>query len=60
MKTENWLKLSKSEISHILSLIEVNEREGWYYAPKEQYWFRSNRIKKKLQEINKISYILTK
>ena len=48
MKTINWLKLTKAEISHLLSLIEVNEREGWYYSPKEQYWRRSKQNKKEI------------
>jgi len=51
MKTINWLKLSKAEIKHILSLIEVNERDGWYYSPKGQYWDRSNKIKRKLKDM---------
>jgi hypothetical protein len=37
-----------SEAGHILSLIECNERNGEYTAPKDQYWKRSERIKSKL------------
>ena len=40
----------KSEIQHILSLIEDNEREGCYYGNAQQYWTRSDRIKIKLEE----------
>ena len=60
MKTENWVKLSKSEINHLLTLIDVNEREGWYYSPKNQYWDRSKRIKKKLSAITTTTYQVTK
>ena len=42
--------LTKAEISHLLYLIEVNERDEWYYGNKEQYWKRSERIKEKLNE----------
>jgi hypothetical protein len=51
-------KLTKPEAE--LTLIQNNEREGSYYAPKEQYWNRSNRIKAKLQEITKDTYITVK
>lgn len=60
MKTENWLKLTTPEISHLLTLIDNNEREGWYYSPKGQYWNRSNRIKKKLSDISNVVYKVTK
>jgi hypothetical protein len=53
-------KLTKPEAEHILTLIQNNEREGSYYAPKDQYWARSNRIKAKLQEIAKGIYITVK
>jgi hypothetical protein len=49
-------KLTKPEAEHILTLIQNNEREGSYYAPKDQYWARSWRIKAKLQEITKDTY----
>jgi hypothetical protein len=52
-------KLTKPEAEHILTLISNNENEGSYYAPKEQYWARSERIKKKLQEITKDTYWIT-
>jgi hypothetical protein len=54
------IKLSVAEISHILTLIESNEREGSYYSPKDHYWRRSDRIKRKLQEITKDIYMTVK
>ena len=44
--------LTKAEVSHILSLISTNERDGWYYGIAAQYWVRSDRIKEKLQAPN--------
>jgi hypothetical protein len=60
MAKQWWFKLTKPEAEHLLTLIQNNEREGSYYAPKEQYWARSNRIKAKLQEIAKDTYIVVK
>jgi hypothetical protein len=59
MATQYWLKLTKTEAEHLLTLIERNEDKGWYYAPKEQYWNRSERIKKKLQKISTQTYNVT-
>jgi len=53
MKTIFWIKLTKSEINHINSLIKMNEEEGSYTSPKAQYWNRSARIVKKLNDISK-------
>ncbi len=47
MKTRT-VKLTESEIKHIINLIIDNEREGIYYGPSKQYWARSARIKEKL------------
>jgi hypothetical protein len=44
------LAFTKAEIRHLLYLIEVNERDGWYHSPREEYWKRSDRIKKHLME----------
>jgi hypothetical protein len=44
------LRMNISDLNHILSLIDSNEREGWYYGNKDQYWRRSDRIK---EHINK-------
>ncbi len=43
------IKLTKSQINHILTLIKVNEREDWYYGNKFQYFERSNKIKEKIK-----------
>jgi hypothetical protein len=53
MKTQYWLKITKLEAEHLLTLISHNEEEGWYYSPKSQYWNRSNKLKKKLEGISK-------
>lgn len=45
MKT---IKLTKSEIEHILCLISINELEGAYPELGLKYWKRSFRIKNKL------------
>lgn len=44
-------KLTNSEITHLITLIERNEEDGSYYAPREQYWVRSKRIKEKLRKL---------
>lgn len=41
-------KFTDVEISHIVSVLMENEREGWYYGNKEQYWKRHQRILDKL------------
>ena len=56
MATQYWFKITKPEAEHLLTLIDRNEDKGWYYSPKEQYWNRSERIKKKLQAISKQTY----
>ena len=43
------INLTIAESKHILSLISVNTRDGWYHSPREQYWKRSDRIKEKIQ-----------
>lgn len=53
-----WIELTKPEAEHLLTLINRNEAEGTYYSPEDQYWNRSNRLKKKLREISKTTYIL--
>ena len=44
------LHLTAAECSHILSLLTENERDGWYYGPRMQYWTRAQLIKEKMQE----------
>ena len=43
------IDLTLAEAKHILSLISVNTRDGWYHSPREQYWKRSERIKEKIK-----------
>ena len=45
------IDLTTSEASHILSLIDDNEREGWYYGSKLTFQKRQELIKKKMQII---------
>lgn len=42
------IKFTKSELSHILSLISQREQDGWYYAPKKQFEEREGRIAGKI------------
>ncbi len=41
--------LTEVEANHVIALMDDNEREGWYFAPREQYWKRHKRIKEKLR-----------
>jgi len=41
--------LTKAKIHHLLSLLEVNEREEWYCGNKEQHWNRHRELKAELQ-----------
>jgi ATP sulfurylase len=43
------LKLNKAKVNHLLGLLEVNEREGWYYGNKEHYLKRHNELKTELK-----------
>ena len=52
-----WLELTKPEIEHLDSLINMNEQEGSYYGPKSHYWNRSARIRRKLMNISKTVYM---
>lgn len=38
-------KMTKVEIEHLLHLIAVNERDGWYVGSHKQWWGRSERIR---------------
>lgn len=52
------IKLTKTEIGHLLSLLADNanegsyygQKEGSYYGQKDQYWKRGCRITDKLTE----------
>ena len=39
---------SIGEINHLIVVLMENEREGWYYGNKEQYWKRHQSILEKL------------
>jgi hypothetical protein len=52
MRRTAEVSLQKSEVNHLLSLIESNEERGEYTAPESLYWDRSYRIKKKLTNMN--------
>jgi hypothetical protein len=43
------MKLSSAKINHLLNLLEVNERDEWYYGNKKHYWERHNELKKDLE-----------
>ena len=43
------LELSPSEAEHLLYLLEVNKREGWYQGNKLHYWRRHDKIVGKLK-----------
>jgi hypothetical protein len=56
MKLET-ITLTDSEIAHILTLINQNEEEGWYFGNKSQYWNRSEKIKDKLKQQCKAKWV---
>lgn len=43
------IKLTESEIDHLVNLIKMNEEEGSYYGYVKHYWSRSKRIRDKLE-----------
>lgn len=51
--------LTPEEFFHILYLLEVNEREGWYCGNYEQYWKGHERIKAKLSSPNNPKQLTT-
>jgi hypothetical protein len=53
------VKLTQTEINHILNLIESNKEEGFYYGNKDQYWKRSSNIENKLMTLVRHNYILS-
>ncbi len=48
LKRAGGLRLNVAECNHLLTLLGVNKREGWYFAPREQYEKRAERIRKKI------------
>jgi len=57
MKTKYWIEFTKIEIEHINSLLKLNEENGFYTPPKNAYWARNTRIRKKLDNISKTCYM---
>jgi hypothetical protein len=45
-----YIKLTEEEVNHILTLIDNNEQEGFYYGNKKQWEKRSERIKELLSD----------
>lgn len=43
------LKLNKAKANHLLGLLEVNKREGWYYGNKEHYLKRHRELEQALK-----------
>jgi hypothetical protein len=43
------IELNESEIEHILYLIEVNRKEGWFTGNEKRYWRAIRGIEKKMQ-----------
>jgi len=56
MKLET-ITLTDIEIAHILTLINQNEDEGWYFGNKLQYWNRSKTIKDKFKQQCKAKWV---
>lgn len=49
MAKKKPVNFKHSEISHLLRLLEDNEREGFYFGRKDFYWKQHESIKNKLQ-----------
>ena len=50
MSRTTRVKLSMAEIEHLLFLLDMNEYEGTYYGPEEQYCKRRTHLIHKLKE----------
>lgn len=44
------IKLTPIEAAHILTLIRENNRDGWHYGNREQYFKRAQKIFDKIEE----------
>ena len=44
------VKLRASEVKHLLALLELNERDGSYYGPRQEWKIRAGRITARLHE----------
>lgn len=42
------VSLSKAELNHVLAALEVVQRSGEYYGPREQFWQRHERLYERL------------
>lgn len=51
MSKKATIQLKKSEIIHILKLIENNKEEQSYYGPIFKYWKRSRNIEERLKQL---------
>lgn len=58
MRAKLTFKLTRAEAEHVLSVMFENEREGWYWGPKAQYWKRHERIKAALQAVLAADYAI--
>lgn len=47
------VKLTSSELNHIIELMCLNKNRGEYYGNRDQYWKRHQRILNKLDNQNK-------
>ncbi len=47
------VRLTASELTHIIELMFMNKNRGEYYGNREQYWKRHQRILDKLDNQNK-------
>ena len=47
------VKLTSSEINHIIELMYLNKNRGEYYGNREQYWKRHQRILDKIENLKK-------
>jgi len=59
MAKQHEIKLTKSEIDHLLNLIAMNHIEECYSGNSDQYWKRSERIRSKLNRAGRSGIILT-
>jgi len=53
MKTQT-ISLTKSEVRHLLGLLDENQAEGCYYGNKKQYYKRTEVLIEKLAELDTI------
>ncbi len=43
------IKLTKSELNHIIELMYLNKKQGEFYGNRQQYWKRHQRILNKIE-----------